>query len=344
MKRLKPALIASTLLWMGSFTSHVHGIEATTNPVGVIQISAPGNSDTLVSLPLIQPAAFNGVVGSFSGNQITFSGSPGWTANAWAGNKYYAFGRSGMREGYYATITGNTNDTLTLDVFPDSDTLAGLAAGDRFSIHPYWTLGTLFPGGSGVNAATSHLMRNTEILFQDPNEIGIKHAGDRIYYYFGGKWKMIGGDLNEDYHDAAIAPDGFFIVRHNTNTATTITFTGEVIMGKVALPILSVDVSEQDNSIGLQRPIEMTLDESGLGPNFAPGDALYVWDQTVPQRNRLFSNADKYTYNGNWRKNDGTADVGSDQVFLPGFGFVIRKAMSAEVSQRMWVNEPNYGN
>ena len=341
MKRLKPALITPVFLSIGFFTSQVDGIEATTNPVGVIQISAPGNSDTLVSLPLIQPAVFNGVVGSYSGSAVTVSGSPGWTEDAWA-NGHYAFWRSGELEGHYATILGNMADTLFLDT--DAETLAVVTAGDRISIHTYWTLGTLFPGGEGVNAASSHVMRDTEIMFQDPSEIGINQAADSIYYYLDGEWKKVGGDLNGDYRNAIIVPDGFFIVRHNTGVATTITFTGEVIMGKIALPILYQDVSEQDNIIGLQRPIEMTLDESGLGPNLGPGDALYVWDQTVPGRNRLFTNADKYTYDGNWRKNDGSQDVGSEQVFLPGFGFVIRKAMNTGIDEVIWVNEPNYGN
>lgn len=342
MKRLKPALITPVFLWIGFFTSQVDGIEATTNPVGVIQISAPGNSDTLVSLPLIQPAVFNGVVGSYSGSAVTVSGSPGWTEDAWA-NGHYAFWRSGQLEGHYATILGNTADTLTLDT--DADTLAVAAAGDRLSIHTYWTLGTLFPGGEGVNAATSHVMRDTEIMFQDPSEIGINQAADSIYYYLDGEWKKVGGDLNVDYRNAIIVPDGFFIVRHNTGVATTITFTGEVIMGKIALPLVFQDLSAQDNIVGLQRPIEMTLDEAGLGPNLGPGDALYVWDQSAAQQNRMIANADKYTYDGTaWRKNDGTDNVGSEQVFRPGVGFVIRKAIDTEVNQVIWVNEPNYGN
>lgn len=342
MKRLKPTLITPAFLWIGFFTSQADGIEATTNPVGIIQISAPGNSDTLVSLPLIQPAVFNGVVGSYSGSAVTVSGSPGWTEDAWA-NGHYAFWRSGQLEGHYATIRENTADTLTLDA--DADTLAVVAAGDRVSIHAYWTLGTLFPGGEGVNAATSHVMRDTEIMFQDPNAIGINQAADSIYYYLDGEWKNVGGDLNGDYSDTIIPPDGFFIVRHNTANATTITFTGEVIMGRIALPLVFQDLSDQDNIVGLQRPIEMTLDESGLGPNLGPGDALYVWDQSAAQQNRMIANADKYTYDGTaWSKNDGTDNVGSEQVFRPGVGFVIRKAIDTEVNQVIWVNEPNYGN
>ena len=299
-------------------------------------------SDTLVSLPLIQPAVFNGVGSYNSGNQVTISGSPGWTQDAWA-NSHYAFWRSGQLEGHYATILGNTANSLTLDT--DAQTLASVGSGEKLSIHPYWTLGTLFPGGEGVNAATSHVMRDTEIMFQDANALGINQAADSIFYYLGGEWKKVGGDLNGDYSDTIIVPDGFFIVRHNTGIATTITFTGEVIMGKIALPLLYQDISEQDNIIGLQRPIEMTLDESGLGPNLASGDALYVWDQTVPQKNRHIANADKYTYDGTtWRKNDAGANAGSEQVFLPGFGFVIRKATGADTNQVIWINNPNYGN
>ena len=342
MKLLKSSIFPSIIFFFGSITGKVFGIEVTTNPVGVIQITALGNSDTLVSLPLLHPATFNGIVESLSGaTEVTVSGSPGWTEDVWAGG-YYTFGRSGLFEGQYATILSNTADSITVE--GDESTLEDVVVGDKFSIHPYWTLGTLFPSGDGVNSATSHVSRDTEVMFPDVGAIGINLAAYSTYYYLGGEWKKVGGDLSWDYRDDILLPDSYFIVRHNTSNSTTITFTGEVIVGNIALPIVSQDISEQDNIIGLQRPIEMTLDQSDLGPNLGANDALYVWDQNVRQKNRLIANADKYTYVGTtWYKNDSPVDGGSEEVFLPGFGFVIRKDVNDEVTEEIWTNPPNYG-
>ena len=184
-------------------------------------------------------------------------------------------------------------------------------------------------------------------MLPDVGAIGINLAAYSTYYYLDGEWKKVGGDLSRDYRDDILLPDSYFIVRHNTSNSTTITFTGEVIVGNIALPIVSQDISEQDNIIGLQRPIEMTLDQSDLGPNLGANDALYVWDHTVAQKNRLIANAEKYTYDkatSTWHKNSGAADVGSEQVFLPGFGFIVRKGVNTEVDELIWTNVPNYGN
>ena len=103
------------IILIGSFSIKASAIEATTNPVGVIQVTALGNSDTLVSIPLKQPAVFNGVVNSTAGKVLTAEGSPGWTTNEWA-DTHYAFMRSGDAAGFYAAITANSANSVTLEV------------------------------------------------------------------------------------------------------------------------------------------------------------------------------------------------------------------------------------
>ena len=69
---------------------------ATTSPVGFTQLPCLANSDTLISIPFTQPAAFEGAIGSISGNTITVASTPNWTTNQFVyssgvqSNTYYA--------------------------------------------------------------------------------------------------------------------------------------------------------------------------------------------------------------------------------------------------------------
>ena len=55
---------------VGFFSVQAFGIEAVTNPVGVLQVTALGDSDTLISIPLKQPAVFNGVIGGLTADTL----------------------------------------------------------------------------------------------------------------------------------------------------------------------------------------------------------------------------------------------------------------------------------
>ncbi len=327
-----PLLIAI----LGSFSINAFAIEATTNPVGVIQVTALGDSDSLISIPLKQPAVFNGVVNSVNGKVLTAEGSPGWDAGEWV-DAHYAFLRSGAGAGNYAGISVNDANSITLAVDED---IQDVAQGDSFSIHPFWTLDLLFPEGAGVNASSSHASRDSEIFVPSFGE-GINLAADATYYYFDGAWRQVGGDLSSDVGGTVLLPDSYFILRNNSSS-TTVTFTGEVVMGDLNLPLVASDQGEQDNIVGLQRPIEMTLDESGLGASLVNGDQLLVWDLAVAKKNRLAAHATVYTWDGAaWSGGD---SGGADQVINPGRGVLIRRAQSGQLEEVDWSNSPNYGN
>src|SRR5437867_360398 len=150
-------------------------VDVFTEPVGFFKVDLLTNSDTYTSVPFTQIPQFRGVVNSVAGNVITVNGSPGWTANQWAtptANGYYpyfAILTSGAKEGQYYTITANTANTLSVVLSPED--LSGVGASDLVRIIPFWTLGTVFPGGTGVVASASTLVRKTEILF--PNIAGV---------------------------------------------------------------------------------------------------------------------------------------------------------------------------
>jgi len=356
MRLAKLSHLPILLILVGVFSVQAFGteaVEAVTNPVGIIQVTALGDSDTLISIPLKQPAVFNGVIGGLTADTLTAEGSPGWAANEWAGS-YYGFIRSGNVEGAYASIVSNTADTLTLNGggSPPEDLIEkdlglledGPALADSVSIHPFWTLSSLFPDGAGVHESPSAASRSSEIFIPAIAE-GINNAADATYYYLAGVWRKVGAALDADFGDTILYPDSYFILRNGIPSSTTVTFTGEVVMSGLSLPVVLGDTSEQDNPIGLQRPIEMTLNESGLSATFEAGDTLLIWDNADPKQNRLAADAGSYTWDGGkWIKDGVDVDVGDDAVFTPGLGFIVRKAAGGGLDEIDWSNLPNYGN
>jgi uncharacterized protein (TIGR02597 family) len=70
-----------------------------------------------------------------------------------------------LKAGYSYTIIANDTTSLTLNL--KGDTLAGLGNDDQFDIIPYWTLGTVFPNGQGINASPTPGDRMTEVFIHD---------------------------------------------------------------------------------------------------------------------------------------------------------------------------------
>src|SRR3954468_5564393 len=103
--------------------------QVTTDPVGFVDLSLLGSSDTLVAPPLTLAPVFIGLVQSAAGNSITVVGSPNWNANQFAPNHYYALIGSSVsnpKEGHVYTITGNSAAALTVDT--STDDLVGIPA------------------------------------------------------------------------------------------------------------------------------------------------------------------------------------------------------------------------
>ncbi|WP_175414796.1 TIGR02597 family protein [Nibricoccus aquaticus] len=331
---------------------------ATTDPVGYNTISLLANSDTYVSVPFHRPAAFVGQVSSFSGNVITVAGTPGWTASQFVyasgtqANTYYAFIRSGTKEGNYYTVTANAGNTLTIDLA--GDTLTGLAANDSISIIPYWTLGTLFPAAdAGVSFTTSAspFAVQTYVLIPNLQASGINLSTTSSYFFYNGAWRLFGQDLTVSRNDDTLIPDTYFIVRNNAS-AGTLTQTGSVLTKKFVTPLQTYTGGKQDNPVALLRPVPVTLDDSGLAASGAfsasssplnLSDILLVFDNTVAAKNKS-SSATYYYYNGAWRKfgADASQNFGSTVVFGPGTGVQIRKATSSTGSASIWTNSATY--
>jgi len=331
----------------------------TTDPVGFIPITAKGNSDTYISLPLHRNPVFQGTVSSVNGNTLTLSAAA-FASNAYK-DSHFALIVSGAKEGMWYTITGNAEATLALDLAGDSLGTA-VSNGTVIRIIPFWTLDTLFPSGLGIKPSPTFLPQ-TLVLFPDQSRAGTQLAvTDAFFYYsgtsFGGAgWRKFGAPATDLAGAERLMPDSYLIVRHETAGDTTITLPGAVQMSRLAnsLVTLAAD-TPQDNALSLNVAVPTTLTQSQLFESgvFAPSpvidvpvDELLIFDNDAVQQNK--QPAIYYYYSGSanngpgWRLKGNLSDIqDGNQVFLPGKGYIVRKAASSQPSAAVWTVRPSY--
>lgn len=338
----------------------------TTDPVGFVQLSLPGQSDTRVSVPFTQAPAFVGTVQSTSSNTITFSGTPGWTANQFVyasgvqPNTYYALiGTAGTsdttgtmpKEGSIYTITANTANTLTLNV--NGDNVSIVSEGTQISIIPYWTLATVFPASNAnvsFTPSTSPLLLQTQLMFLNYAAVGINASSANIYYFYNGAWRLMGDSSSTDHSNDVILPNVYFTVR-NPTTTTNLVALGTVPMGTIGVNLVTQSSGQQDNYLSLLRPIGVSLENSGLissgafSASASPlmlSDCLFVFDNTQVGFNKSASEI-YYYYNNGWRQMGQSSSTDFGSTLLPvGSGFVIRKAAVANGPTQVWQHTPPY--
>jgi uncharacterized protein (TIGR02597 family) len=318
---------------------------------GIMSFNLLGNSDNIVSLPLLRGPSILANVDSVSGNVVTVMASA-WNNGQFVytaptqTNTYYARFISGALAGRIYTITGNTANSLTLNL--GSDFLSALAQYDQLSVEPYWTLATTFPNGAGVNVSPTQGNRNTEILIPDQSTPGVNLSAAKVYFFNNGNWKQVGqGAVN--HNDDILAPNAHFIVRHNVATNTVLALAGLVLSDPISIALQSSATSQQDNFIGLTWPAQLTLNNSQLLSSGAfaasplPGtraDELLTFDNSIAQKNKSSSSIYYYWSNAWRRVGSGTLDVGDTPAFLPGTGVVIRKATNSLPAN--WQAIPNW--
>ncbi len=335
------ALALSTLLFA---TVSTRADSVVTDPVGFTTTSALSNSDTFVSSPFTRPPSFVGAIVSAAGNTLTVSGSPGWTPNQFvyvAGtqpNHYYALlgpaTVTNPKEGHIFAVTGNTASALTLDT--TNDDLTGIPANAQVTVIPYWTPATIFPASDANVSFTptaSPPAYKTLLRVPDYFAAGINLPYGAEYYFNNGAWQRVSpaGVGNDD----PLQPDGYFVVR-NANGAPTLPVTnlGSVLLKKTSTPLTTAPSPGQDNPLGMIRPVDVSLNASGLGSVFGPGDQLLVFDNAVAGFDKTPSAI--YTHDTRWLlSGDSTsADHGGDLI-PQGTGFIARRVAGQSA---FWTN------
>jgi len=328
----------------------------TTDPVGFTTTSCLAQSDTFVSMPFTRPSEFTGTVQSAGGNMLTINGTPGWTNNQFvyaAGlqpKHYYVLigngGATNPKEGHFYQITGNGSNTLSLDT--TFDNLTGIVASTQVTIIPYWTVATIFPAsdaGISFTPTSSPPTYQTLLRFPSYSTPGINQPYAAEYYFNNGAWRLVSDGFNNppDHGDDPLLPAGYFVVR-NANTAPTLPLRalGSVLMKKVAVPLFTSHTGKQDNAVAMIRPVDISLDATGLAPidnSFVQNDQLLLFNNA---RRQLDKHAYRvYTYNDGWRlASDPAVDHGKD-VIPAGSAMIVRKAVSLD-SPVFWTNSPTY--
>ena len=265
-------------------------------------------------------------------------------------------------EGRFYQVT--TNDTGSVTVNLNGDTLASVAAGTQVSIIPYWTLNTVFPAanaGVSFTATTSPIFPETEILVPDYSSSGTNLAATAIYLFYtdGGSnvgWRIVGDTTTDHGHDI-ILPDGYVTVRTASSAPTLpVTFSGSVSVNKLATTLATRSSGQQDNAVALNRPADTTLGALGLNPTdgsflattspITPEDELFVYNNSTAAINKS-SSAIYIYYNGGasntgWRVFGDLSTDHSTDVIPAGSALTIRKAATTAGQTAVWSNSPNY--
>ena len=358
-----------------ALSSAVAQTSVSSDPIGFNKVTLKGDSDTVISIPFHQKSSFTGKLSSDPqdvGSQdveagedavLTVTGA-GWTASAFLGGHYVRF-TSGVKNGFYYEINGNTDSTI--EVNANGDDLSGIVSNDSFKVIPHWTLDLLFPDGAGINVSTSSFIRQSEIFFVS-SSLGINKSAEETYYYLGStanQWRKVGGGVT-DQGGKIIYPNQAFIVRNNLTPDTEICADGVVPLGLHAIQ-LDIGTGKNDNYLSFDRPVPVSLNDSGLvvqdentgvvtggvfevsTSTFLKKDELFVFDNTLVQKNKpasavYFFFEDSVTpANSSWRRvGGGTADVGDNLILEPGHAIVIRKAAGTSESTAFGLNSATY--
>ncbi|MEP6698517.1 MAG: TIGR02597 family protein [Verrucomicrobiota bacterium] len=157
-------------------------------------------------------------------------------------------------------------------------------------------------------------------------------------------WRLV-GDNTTNHGDDALLPDSYFVVR-NQNGAPTLPLVslGSVLLKKLTVPLLTSTSSAQDNPVSIVRPLDVTLNATGLNltdGSFVANDQLLLFDNTQVGFDKSPSAIyyqDSSVANGRWRLvGDNLTDHGGDLIAM-GTGFIIRKATTASGQPAFWTN------
>ncbi len=331
-----------------------------TDPVGFTSAACPANSDTYLSVSFTRPPEFTGAIASVAGNTLTISGTPGWTSNQFVyaastqPKTYYALvgphASTNPNEGRGYQITANGANSLTLNL--NGDDISGIQSTTQVLIIPYATLASVFPASDqnvSFVPSQSQFNRLTQILIPDFAGPGINLSASATYFFLNGAWRKFGQPTTDDHGDDILATTGYFILR-NTATPTTLTTLGSVLVKKETVPLFTSSSTQQDNFVGITRPVPVSLDNLGLitsgafassSSQFNRIDQLFLFDNAAAAINKSAS-ATYYYLNSHWRKfgQDPTVDFGTDLI-PAGVGFVIRKGATNGTTQ-FWQNAPTY--
>ena len=318
---------------------------AYTAPVGFVTLDVPANSDSHIGQPLIRGVAYESAASSVTSSVVTLSASAGLTVNQFVyappsqPNVYYLQAVGGSLNGRYFDVVSNTATSITVD-----NGTTDITSITTFKIIPYWTLGTLFPSGTGVGTSADIFEPNGLVQFKDPSAIGINRPSPKAYFHYTGAEESGTGWYDNDNVAAGLQNnltiDPFLVARvRNFGALKQVIVTGTVPTSAIATPVVT-GAAPNDSYLSVQFPTDVTLALSGLSsvvtPStdiFEPIDLILIYNDAASGINKSTVKAYFY-YTGveeagtGWYDNDNVAAGLQDNVvgiLKAGRTFTVRK-------------------
>jgi uncharacterized protein (TIGR02597 family) len=351
------AIIALATLLLGPASAAAQNLM-----VGFNRVDCPPGSDTLVSVPFMKhpikavktlsavPVRING--------QATLipSEESKWTTDELKNNYYIRF-TSGALAGHWYDVVGNALSSLTVDLNDEHG--SGFAVGDTFMVVEYWTLDSLFPPSeqTTIHNSTGNLgcEQKTKILIPNITDAGTELPAQEIYFLTDRGWKKSAFGF-PDAGSTILQPGLPFIIRHPAGVvATDFEPDGRVLRGVDSIWIEQTATDKQDNTVAVQRPVDVSLSDSGLNETaFASSathakgdrkDELLVFDNGTQAFNKSPS-AIYYKVAQNWfldnEKGGANPSATEDKALSASSGLIIRKSKGTADISTIWNNQPTY--
>ncbi len=331
-----------------------------TDPAGFNRIDCPGGSDTIVSIPFAQTAAFTGTLSASpsqvaDGLKIIPEGPPSFGVNNFSTTPHYIrFLDDSAIEGSWYDVVANDTQSLTID--SRGEDLSSALAGDRFDVIPHWTLESVWPPNAqeSLHVSTSKLLsgRESSVLFADNNASETDLAPNKVYFLTAEGWfQALAGFPAAG---ATVIPPGqSLVVRHIEGAEDTVFYTQNLVQrDDHRIWLRTSAAGPSDNHLGIPRPIPVALADLDLGPtafvdsaSTDPGDRkdeLMLYDNADVSQNkvpvRVF-----FRVGGTWHEDGGASyPVSDDFEIEPSSGIVLRKSATLDGEPVLWVNSPRY--
>lgn len=360
MKTLSFSLLAAALATGAAFAATAY-----TTPVGYNTVACPSNSDTVCSVPLSNSITFAGTTGVPVDNAngthtMVLSGNPNLDQSVKV--TYYVKFNNGTHDGEVYQITDKTlGATIVVDDLDNN--LTNVAAGTLVEVVKFWTLETLFPDGNTTivpSTGTFPNQRKTTILIPTTLVGGINVAPQQTFFYNNAttNWRSTASGFPVS-DDLILWPDTYFLIRHDpTSGPTNFVPAGLVDENNFTVALFTSASTETDNFVAIPRPIEVRLDDLGLGdangasPAFVAstgnfpnqrGDTLLVFNNATALQNKAPSSTYFFRNTDNtWRSTASGFPLADATLLNPSEGFIIRKKATVGGVTSFWVNPKNW--
>jgi len=350
MKTFLKTLVPLSILALSAPLSLAQAVSET---VGFNKVTCLPNSDTIVSAPLMDTTdSFGGTVtgtptltGTAPENIATFTvlNVANLTVNKYQ-NMFYVQFTSGQLDGQSFQVSANTASTLSIKL--EGEDGNKISATDTFKVCKFWTLDTLFPDGNTtiVNSLGQlGFQHRTYVLMFDYGATGINNPAPKTFYRTAAGWFDI---ANADANNEIIWPGSPIVIRHPQTVAASTTYvcSGEVHSDAQVIPLFTSNSGERDNTVSIQRPIPVKLEDLNLIANnaFTPSpsqlgfqrkDTLKIFDNTDAKLNKPASQT-YYYYDGNWYNSSNA--LSNDVEIKPSEGLIIRKSQTNDGATHFW--------